>query len=255
MGEVVESRCDGVAVGERLFGFLPMGSYLVLRPGAVSASGFFDHAMPRADAAPILHYFLRWNGRPQPATVGDGLFVLFYPLFGVGYLLADYVAASRPDTGSLLLITAASSKTATCAAFCLRRENVTLVDVAGDARLRDAIHQHYGERLCASISVGRTHWAAFKPPRSDMPGPRPKQFWAPHYGRVRISSAATGLSREQYNAGLTRAWRDFANAVLNRPQQPPFEALTLSGPGGIAVAWTALLDGSADPHEGFVVQL
>ena len=56
------------------------------------------------------------------------------------------------------------------------------------------------------------------------------------------------------NAGLYRAWRDFVSAVLCRPHHPPFEAVTLSGPGGIAVA-AALLDGSAEPHEGFVVQV
>ena len=128
-------------------------------------------------------------------------------------------------------------------------------DIAGDARLRDAIHQHYGERLRTSISVGRAHWAEFKPPYASLPGPRPKQFWAPHYGRVRVSSSGTGISSEQYNAGLSRAWRDFTSAVLARPRQQPLATLNLSGPGGIAVAWAALLDGSADPHEGFVVQL
>ena len=60
---------------------------------------------------------LRWHCRPQPAAVDDGLFALFYPLFGVGYLLADYVVSSGADAASPLLITAASSKTATCAAF------------------------------------------------------------------------------------------------------------------------------------------
>lgn len=295
VGEVVESRCDGITVGERLFGFLPMGSHLIVQPGAVSGQGFFDTAAPRTDTAPILHYFLRWHCRPQPAAVDDGLFALFYPLFGVGYLLVDYVVSSGADAASPLLITAASSKTATCAAFCLRRampaadlcgltsaahldfvkslgcydrvvvyehagvglrrESVTLIDIAGDARLRDAIHQHYGERLRTSISVGRAHWAEFKPPYASLPGPRPKQFWAPHYGRVRVSSSGTGISSEQYNAGLSRAWRDFTSAVLARPRQQPFATLNLSGPGGIAVAWAALLDGSADPHEGFVVQL
>lgn len=294
-GEVVESQCDGIEVGERLFGFLPMGSYLVLRPGTRSAQGFFDTATERVDVAPILHYFLRWNQRPQPALMDDALFALLYPLFGVGYLLADYVAINGANAGGPILITAASSKTAASTAFCLRRalpaadlwgvtasshidfvkslgcydrvmayeqanvglrrEEVTLIDLAGDARLRDALHQHYGDRLRQSISVGRAHWAEFRPPQSTLPGPRPKQFWAPHYGSVRVSSTPGGLSSAQYNAGLHRAWRDFVSAVVCRPHHPGFEAVALSGPGGIAVAWAALLDGSAEPHEGFVVQL
>ena len=294
-GEVVESRCDRITVGERLFGFLPMGSYLVLRPGTISAQGFFDATPERADAAPILHYFLRRGQSQQAEPMDDRLFALLYPLFGVGYLLADYVATGGATGSGPLLITAASSKTAACAAFCLRRalpaadlwgltspshldfvkslgcydrvmaygqasvglrrEEVTLIDVAGDGRLRDALHQHYGHRLRHSISVGRAHWAEFKPPQGNLPGPRPMQFWAPHYGSVRVTSAPGGLSSEQYNAGLYRAWRDFVGAVVCRPHDSPFEVVTLSGPGGIAVAWAALLDGSAEPHEGFVVQV
>ena len=291
-GEVVESRCDRITVGEqRLFGFLPMGSYLVCGPARFRRRAF-DATPERADAAPILHYFLRRGQSQQAEPMDDRLFALLYPLFGVGYLLADYVATGGATGSGPLLITAASSKTAACAAFCLRRalpaadlwgltspshldfvkslgcydrvmaygqasvglrrEEVTLIDVAGDARLRDALHQHYGDRLRRSISVGRAHWAEFKPRTRACRG-LDQKFWAPHYGSVRVSSAPGGLSSEQYNAGLYRAWRDFVSAVLCRPHHPPFGSGHAVGAGRYRRGVGSTARRQRQAHEGFVV--
>ena len=87
-GEVVESRCDRIAVGERLFGFLPVGGYLVLRRRDFGA-GLFD-ATPGGGCGADLHYFLRrGQSRNRRSRWDDRLFALLYPLFGVIYLLAD----------------------------------------------------------------------------------------------------------------------------------------------------------------------
>ena len=42
--DVVESRCPEVPVGDRVWGFLPMASHLVVRPAAVSDRSFSDGA-------------------------------------------------------------------------------------------------------------------------------------------------------------------------------------------------------------------
>ena len=44
---VVESACAQVPVGERLWGFFPMASHAVLRPGKVRADQFIDIAEHR----------------------------------------------------------------------------------------------------------------------------------------------------------------------------------------------------------------
>ena len=45
--EVVASRHDGVPVGERIYGYLPMSSYVVLAPDQVTADTFVDAAPPQ----------------------------------------------------------------------------------------------------------------------------------------------------------------------------------------------------------------
>ena len=40
--EVVESRCDGVDVGEKFYGYYPMAKYLTAIPGQISDASFID---------------------------------------------------------------------------------------------------------------------------------------------------------------------------------------------------------------------
>ena len=51
---VVQSNCADIAVGERLFGFFPMASHAVLRPGKVRDEQFVDVAAHR-EALPSLY--------------------------------------------------------------------------------------------------------------------------------------------------------------------------------------------------------
>ena len=50
---VVESRAEGVAVGERVYAYLPMGSHLVVDAARVSANGFVDAAAHRQELAAV----------------------------------------------------------------------------------------------------------------------------------------------------------------------------------------------------------
>ena len=42
IGQVLESNVKSIAVGERLYGFFPMSSHVVLEPGDVSERSFSD---------------------------------------------------------------------------------------------------------------------------------------------------------------------------------------------------------------------
>ncbi|MBA4266608.1 MAG: DUF2855 domain-containing protein, partial [Comamonadaceae bacterium] len=63
-GVVVETRCDGVAKGERLYGYWPMASSVVLQPARVSPEGFFDGAPHRAALHPVYNQYLRCAADP-----------------------------------------------------------------------------------------------------------------------------------------------------------------------------------------------
>src|SRR5258706_11722619 len=46
---VAESRCDGVTVGERFYGYFPIASDVMLQPARVTPNGFFDGAEHRPE--------------------------------------------------------------------------------------------------------------------------------------------------------------------------------------------------------------
>jgi len=59
--EVVESRAEGVAVGERCYGYWPMGRYLVVQPARVGTQGFVvQRCRPSTTSCSVV--------RPTPAT-------------------------------------------------------------------------------------------------------------------------------------------------------------------------------------------
>ena len=102
---VSESRAEGISVGQRFFGYWPMGAQAVLTPVQVSAHGFTDGAAHRGGLPP---FYSRYNPA-SPAWGDEALQCLFRPLYATSFLI-DCLVASRPvDT---LLLSSASSKTA-----------------------------------------------------------------------------------------------------------------------------------------------
>jgi hypothetical protein len=81
--DVVASKHDGIAVGERVFGYLPMSTCLVVRPEHVKASGFVDASPHRAALAIVYNQYNRVAADP-------------------GYVAASSMAAARkPSTPSI----------------------------------------------------------------------------------------------------------------------------------------------------------
>ena len=59
-GTVRESRFGGLAAGERLYGYFPMGSSVDLVPANLSAASFYDAAEHRASLHPVYNQYMRW---------------------------------------------------------------------------------------------------------------------------------------------------------------------------------------------------
>jgi hypothetical protein len=57
--DVVESRCDAVVEGERLYGYLPMSTELVITPTRVSNGSLTDGAAHRAALPPVYNNYER----------------------------------------------------------------------------------------------------------------------------------------------------------------------------------------------------
>lgn len=141
-GVVEQSRCDGVAEGERLYGYWPMASHAVLKPARISPEGFFDGAPHRAALHPVYNQYLRCAADPlfDPAT--EPLQALLRPLFLTAWLIDDFLAdndffgTNAGGQRGVMLLSSASSKTACATAAQLaQRPEVEVVGLTSPANV------------------------------------------------------------------------------------------------------------------------
>lgn len=116
---VVESQAEGVAVGRRVWGFLPLGTHLVVQPGRVRAGGFMEQSPHRADLAAAYQAYAFCDADPAWSPALEGLQAVLKPLFMTAFLLDDFLADEGFFGARRLLLSSASSKTAYATAFCL----------------------------------------------------------------------------------------------------------------------------------------
>lgn len=283
--DIVESRHGEVPVGGRVYGFLPMSRSLDVRPGKVTPAGFTDRAPHRAERAAIYNQYSLCATDPLWREEDEALIALYRPLFTTSFLLDDLYRDNGYFGAAHLLIASASSKTAiglarlamnhapggvsVCGltsavnvAFCeslgcydrvLTYEDISaipqaasaLVDMAGNANLRSAVHHHLGDNLVRSTAVGMTHWQASRGlSGSDLPGAKPSFFFAPHYAQDRLKH----WGRDGFQARYADAWTHFK----------PFAAehtgiQRASGGQAIVDAFTQMRDGHVDPAVGVIL--
>lgn len=194
---VVEaSNKPEMAIGERIYGYLPMGTYLDVIPGKISASGFTDMATHRQPMSPIYNQYSRLNADPEHDAAKESERMLFGPLFKTGFLIEAMFRREGWFGVQNLILTSASSKTAMSLASVakdlspdIRRVGLTSsgnvsfvaqsglyddvvayddvdtlanvpsvsVDFAGNSALLRGIHNALGDHLKYSCLVGATH--------------------------------------------------------------------------------------------------
>ncbi|MDP1533021.1 MAG: DUF2855 family protein, partial [Rubrivivax sp.] len=116
---VVESRVDGLAVGRRVWGYYPAGSYLVVTPSRVSAAGFVDGAPHRQELAAVYNQYSFCDADPGWKPEAEGLQAVLRPLFTTSFLIDDFLAEADFFGAEQVLLSSASSKTAFGTAHCL----------------------------------------------------------------------------------------------------------------------------------------
>ena len=128
-GDVVESNLAGVAVGERLYGYFPMSSSVVLQPTRLSAESFSDGAAHRSALHSVYNQYMRCSADPFYTPQTENIQALLRPLFTTAWLIDDFFADNNffgaqqvagSEVGAALL-SSASSKTAYATAFALKQ--------------------------------------------------------------------------------------------------------------------------------------
>jgi hypothetical protein len=272
--EVTESRAVGVEPGLRVYGYLPPGGHLLVRPGRVDERGFRDTAGHRAGLPSPYNAYAATGTDAAHRDEDEDLLVLFRPLFFTSFMLADRLT----DTGhgaDVLVLSSASSKTAYAAAFELHGRGPELVgltspgnaaftrglgcydrvltydeidaldparptahlDLSGHPGTRAAIRAHLGDRLVLDLAVGLTSQV---PNAADAGA----VFFAPDQMRKRTADwGRDGLDRR-----FAAAWHRFA--AFARDQ---VDVAAGRGSDGLAAAWTDVVTGRAAPRTGHVL--
>jgi Protein of unknown function (DUF2855) len=118
---VTASAAEGIAVGDEFYGYFPMASHAVLTVGKAGPGGFTDITPQRTTLPPIYNQYQRVAALSDYRAEHRDLWPLFRPLFLTGWLIADQLEEERDYGAAQILVASASSKTATCFAFCQRQ--------------------------------------------------------------------------------------------------------------------------------------
>ena len=200
IAEVIDSQVPSISVGERLYGFFPMSSHLLMAPGEISDSGFIDALAHRQALPGLYNQYARTQSESSELRQIEDQRCIFFPLFMTGFVIADLLSDNDWFGAEQIAVGSASSKTGFSAAEFIKRagfegslvgltgsqnvsfvetldsydsalayaeidslENKTTVyiDIAGDVAVRSRLHQHLADNAQRTFMVGATHWDQF----------------------------------------------------------------------------------------------
>jgi hypothetical protein len=111
-GNVIESHSDDIKVGERLWGFFPMSSHVILTPGKIRDDQFTDMADHRSKLPSLYNHYRRTAAEPEVLTQMENQRCLLFPLFATSFVLSDYLIHHDFFGAEQVIIGSASAKTA-----------------------------------------------------------------------------------------------------------------------------------------------
>ncbi len=282
--EVESSMVDGLNVGERLFGYFPPATHLVIKPENMTDAHLFDGAEHRSQLPKGYNIYRRVAAEPGYDPAHDDIRMLLYPLFVTSFVIADQLEEFNHYDAKRVIIISASSKTSIGLAYALEDKGVevigltspgnrefvehlglydetvlydeietaldasmpsVIVDMAGNADILGRLHIHFGEAMKRTLSVGLTHWEAERR-SSDVIKDRTEFFFAPS----RIQQRMKDWGAAEFNGRSGQFVMDTAQACSSW-----MTLKSLTGLEGLASVYPQVLDGTAKPQEGLLIHL
>ncbi len=128
---VRSSRVPGIEAGRRAFGLCPMATEVVLRPERAGRATFTEGSAHRSALADAYHVYA-WADAVTPGT--DDALVVLRPVFWLSFTLDDHLSrAGHADRTAI--VTSASSKAAIGLAHLLARRGVTVIGLTSAPHL------------------------------------------------------------------------------------------------------------------------
>jgi len=282
--DVLDSAHPEVRQGERVFGFFPMSTHLVIDADDAGAASFADGVAHRRDLALPYRQYLRVGADGFYEARHEDALLLLRGLFMTSFLVDDFLADNQEFGGRTFVVSSASSKTAIALAFLLSQRKAgevvgltsarnrafverlgcydrvvlydevgslptaapaVFVDHAGDGKVVAAVHGHYRDQLRHSCVVGATHWSGERS-RGSLPGPTPSFFFAPSQIEKRNAEWGPAVFQQR----MVEFWRRFRAFT-----EPWLEVVRSCGPAEVERAYREVLEGRAQPQQGHILSL
>lgn len=284
MADVLESRCEGIQAGERLYGFFPMSTHLKMTPSRVRDDNFIDGAAHRLELPALYNHYSRTKSEPIELQAIEDARCIFFPLFITGYVIADFLMDNEWFGAEQIVVGSVSSKTGYgLAAFIkangfqgnligitsgrnkefveslelcdqittydeiegLNQVPTAFIDMAGDGPIRARLHHHLGDNMKTSQIVGITHWDS-EQINEKLPGSKPTFFFTPTQIEKRSKDWGPGvLEHKGYAAS--------AGLVMKLKDQLKLEFH--QGGEACASIWADMLDNKISGQQGIMVSL
>jgi len=282
--DVVQSADAGIREGERVYGYLPMSTYLVVQADSVSAGGFHDASPHRAPMSVFYNQYARVAADPAYDPRREAEQMLFRPLFATAFLIDDFLAGERFFGARSVVVASASSKTAVALAVQLHGRGRSACEVVGLTSPRNAafvrglgvyhrvatyddlasldaavptVFVDMAGDAAVTAAVHRHFGAALRYSCAvgathwerlafgvEVPGPAPTLFFAPD----RLTQRMADWGPEGFQSRLAEAWARFLPHVD--------DAVTIDRSAGreaIERVYRGTLDGTADPRKGYIL--
>ncbi len=283
--DVVQTKSADVKEGERLYGYFPMGTHLVMAPANVKPERLFDGAAHRAGLPPVYNSYARTRAEAHYDPKMDDERMLLFPLYATSFCLYDFLADSKWFGAGQIIIVSASSKTAIGLAMALADDAsapqtvaltsagnlgtvsklrlyssvhayddiasidasvpTVIVDMSGNGKVLSALHKRLGDNMRYCSNVGVTHYDENEM-GPDFIRERSAMFFAPGHIQKRSKEWGPGVFEKKAFV----FWRDAA--VRSRAWLKFERALGLKG---LETAYRKVLNGESAPDRGVIVEL
>ncbi len=287
-GTVLASNHPGISKGERVSGFFPMSTHLLIAAGDATVSQFADVSEHRVDLAPLYAAFQRRAAIPDYETELEGHDSLLRNLFATSWLVEEYLHELADVRVGACLISSASSKTSISLGHCVRdrgelrsigvtsagnvafcesvgcydevvsyddiadldaSQAVAFVDMAGSTRLTVSLHEHFGDNMKVSTKVGATHYDDAAP--LDRPiDDLPGATPAFFFAPTQFQRIAEKVGPKELQKRLSAAYARFREGTVQW-----LEIQRGFGPHAVESAYRAVLAGKASPAHGLVLSM
>jgi len=283
--DVVQSKHPEVPEGDRLYGYFPMGSHLVMAPDKVKAERLQDGAAHRAGLPPVYNSYARTKAEAHYDPAMDNERMLLFPLYATSFCLYDFLVDNKWFGARQIIIASASSKTAIGLAMALSEDQsapelvgltspanlgtvsklrlyssvhsyddiasidasvpTVIVDMSGNGKVLSALHGRLGENMRYCSNVGLTHYDDNEM-GPDFIRERSAMFFAPGHIQKRAADWGPGVFEKKAFV----FWRD---AAVKSRAWLKFEKA--QGMNGLESAFRRVLKGEFSPDRGIIVEM